>query len=191
MYIPYVIETVGRSSKVIDLPSKLFQNRIIYFTGDLDQDSANSIIIQLLTLDYQDPKKPIDFYINSCGGSVTDGFAIRDCMENIKAKVNTIGIGLCASMGAYLVAAGTGKRSATARTRFLVHSVSSQLGYQKVQDLKSHITETEDLLGIIKSDFIKFSGGKLDETKVTKLTDSETYFDAETAIEYGLIDRTI
>lgn len=190
MYIPNIIEQVGRNYKVIDLPSKLFKERTIYLGEELDSEVANMIICELLSLD-QISNEDINLYINSPGGSVVDGFAIRDCMENINSKVNTFGIGKCMSMGSYLVAAGTGKRFATKRTRFLVHSVSTANDYDSVAQLERSIEESRKVFEQVKTDLITFSNGKLTKELVEELTNKDSFFGVEQALEYGIIDEIL
>jgi len=190
MHQPHVIETVGRSSKAYDLPSKLLQDRIIYLGEPIDSDIANSIIMQMMWLNADNPNKPIDLYINSPGGSVYAGLAIKDIMNTITCKVNTVGTGLCASMGAYLLAAGTGTRRATANCRIMIHSVSS--GTQgTVHDMHVDYKETEYLQNQMIEDITLFSKGKATLEQIEDKTLRDCYMSPDDAIVLGLIDSIV
>jgi ATP-dependent Clp protease protease subunit len=190
MFLPHVIEKTGRSEKPIDLPSRLLQDRIIYFGTDVTSDSANVAIMQLLWLNADNPEEPISFYINSPGGSVYDGLAIKDVFDSIDAKVNTIGIGSCASMGAYLLAAGTGERKAMKNCRIMIHSVSSgTMG--TVHDMAVDYEETKFLQDKLIVDIANFTKGKSTVEVLKAKTQRDYYMDCDEAKKLGIIDGTV
>jgi ATP-dependent Clp protease protease subunit len=190
MYYPHIIETTGRSSKAFDLPTKLLQDRIIYLGAGVDSDVANYVAMQLLWLNAESPDEPIQLYINSPGGSVYDGLAIKDVMHNISAPVNTVGIGICMSMGAYLLAAGTGERRVMENCRIMVHSVSSGT-YGNFHDMKIDFEETKFLQDRLVKDLSDFTRGKTSEAKMKKLMERDRYMSAEQAIDCGLVDSIV
>jgi len=185
--VPSVIETIGRSSRAFDLPTKLLQDRIIYLGEDVNEETSNSIIMQLLWLNADAPGKEIDFYINSPGGSVYDGLAIKDVIDNLKCKVNTIGLGICASMGAYLLSAGTGERKATKNCRIMIHSVSSGTR-GTIHDIEIDYKETKYLQDKLMQDITDFSKGKSSLETIIEKSQRDCYMSPEEAIELG-IDR--
>jgi ATP-dependent Clp protease, protease subunit len=190
MYAPSVIETTGRSSRAFDLPTKLLQDRIVYLGEEVNEETSNSIIMQLLWLNADAPDKDIDFYINSPGGSVYDGLAIKDVMDNLKCKVNTIGLGMCASMGAYLLSAGTGERKATKNCRIMIHSVSSGTR-GTIHDIEIDYKETKYLQDKLMQDITDFSKGKSSLESIIEKSKRDCYMSPEEAIELGLIDTRI
>lgn len=188
--MPNVTEKTGRSTRPIDLPSRLLQDRIIYLGDQIDPDVANVIIMQMLWLNADDPESPIKLYVNSPGGSVYDGLAIKDVMDSISAKVDTVGIGICASMGAYLLAAGTGERSATKNCRIMLHSVSS--GYSGgYHDLEVDFNETKFLQDKMMQDISDFTGGFLSPKDVKGSTARDNYMSSQEALNMKLVDRVI
>jgi ATP-dependent Clp protease protease subunit len=190
MYIPHVIEKTGRSSKPIDLPSRLLQDRVIYLGAPITSDVANIIIMQLLWLNADDEDEPISLYINSPGGSVYDGLAITDVINNIKAPVNTVGVGMCSSMGAYLLSSGTGTRKAMKNCRIMVHSVSSGSS-GTFHDIQVDYEETKFLQDLLIDRIVDFSKGKLTHESLTAKTQRDFYMSSDEAIEYGLIDSVV
>lgn len=188
MYMPSIIETVGRSTKVLDLPSKLLQDRVIYLGGAIDEDVANSIVMQLLWLQSDKPDEDINLYINSPGGSVYDGLAIKDTIDNISCKVNTLGVGFCASMGAYLLFSGTGTRRATKNCRIMVHSISSGMG-GTIHDLKVDYNESMYLQNKMMDDIVAYSKGKLSKEVLEIKTQRDWYMDQREAFAIGLLDK--
>ena len=190
MFLPHVIEKTGRSEKPIDLPSRLLQDRIVYFGTEVNSDTANIAIMQLLWLQADDPEKDIDFYINSPGGSVYDGLAIKDIIDNLSCKVNTIGVGMCASMGAYLLACGTGVRKATANCRIMLHSVSSGT-HGTYHDMEVDFNETKYLQDKMLVDITNYTKGKSTLEVLKMKTQRDYYIDAEEAIILGIIDSKI
>lgn len=190
MFLPHVIEKTGRSEKPIDLPSRLLQDRIVYFGTDVNSDTANVAIMQLLWLAADDPDKEIDFYINSPGGSVYDGLAIKDVIDSIPCKVNTVGVGMCASMGAYLLSAGTGERKAMKNCRIMIHSVSSgTMG--TFHDMEIDYEETKYLQDRLLVDIANYTKGKSSVDVLKMKTQRDYYMSAEEAVNLGLIDTVL
>ena len=187
--VPYVIEQTGRGERSYDIFSRLLNDRIVMLYDEVNSTTASLIVAQFLYLEGQDASKDINFYINSPGGSVTDGFAIYDTMKYIKCDVRTISMGLSASMGAFLLAAGTrGKRIALPNSEILIHQ---PLGGVKGQasDIKIHadwIVKTREKLNRLLAEFT----GQTVE-KVSKDTERDNIMDAQTAKEYGLVDKII
>jgi ATP-dependent Clp protease protease subunit len=187
VYPPTIIEKSGRSSKSFDLQTKLLQDRIIYLGQIIDKEFTNSIIMQLLWLNSDNPKETITMFINSPGGDCYDGLAIKDIIDSLACKVNTIGVGMCASMGAYLLAAGTGERKTTKNCRIMVHSVSSYTG-GKVQDMKIDYEEFNFIDEKLMSDIAGFTKGKSTHSDIKKLMSRDYYMSPIDAIKIGLID---
>ncbi len=186
---PTVIEKTQYGERAYDIYSRLLKERIIFLGGPILDPVANSIIAQLLFLESQDPKKDITLYINSPGGSVTAGLAIYDTIQYVKCPVSTISIGIAASMGATLLAAGTkGKRFSLPNSEILLHQIMGEVGGQAVEIEISakHIVKIKDKLNQILS---KHTGQPL--AKIEKDTDRDFYMSAEEAKKYGLIDEII
>ena len=189
MYIPYVIEKTQGGERSYDLYSRLLKDRIIFLGDEVTDASANSIIAQMLFLDAEDPNKDIFFYINSPGGSVSAGLAIYDTMKYIKCDVNTICVGMAASMGAFLLAGGTkGKRFALPNSEIMIHQ---PLGGTRGQatDMKiavDHMMRTKEKLTRMLAE----NSGK-DYDTVLKDTDRDNWLSAQEAKEYGLIDAVM
>ena len=187
--IPYVIENTGRGERSYDIFSRLLNDRIVMLYDEVNSTTASLIVSQFLYLEGQDSSKEINFYINSPGGSVTDGFAIYDTMRYIKCDVRTISMGLSASMGAFLLAAGTkGKRMALPNSEILIHQ---PLGGVKGQatDIKIHadwILRTKDRLNKL---FSEFTGQEIE--KIAKDTERDNIMSAQEALEYGLVDKIL
>lgn len=187
--IPYVIENTGRGERSYDIFSRLLNDRIVMLYEEVNSTTASLIISQFLYLEGQDSSKEINFYINSPGGSVTDGFAIYDTMRYIKCDIRTISMGLSASMGAFLLSAGTkGKRMALPNSEILIHQ---PLGGVKGQatDIKIHadwILRTKDRLNKLLSEF---TGQPVE--KIAEDTERDNIMSAQEALEYGLIDKII
>lgn len=187
--IPYVVEQTSRGERTYDIYSRLLKERIIFLGDEVTDDSANIIVAQLLFLEAEDPDKDINIYINSPGGSVTAGLAIYDTMKYIKPDISTICIGMAASMGAFLLAGGTkGKRFALPNSEIMIHQ---PLGGARGQatDIKIHaeqILKIKDRLNTILSE----NTGKPLET-IQQDTERDHFMDAQTAFEYGLIDKVI
>lgn len=187
--IPYVIEQTSRGERSYDIFSRLLNDRIIMLNDQVNSASASVIIAQMLYLEGQDPDKDIHFYINSPGGSVSDGLAIYDTMQYIKCDVSTICMGMAASMGAFLLAAGAkGKRFALPNSEIMIHQPLGQVQGQAT-DMKihaDHIIATKEKLNRILSE----RTGQPYE-KVIVDTDRDNFLSAHEAIEYGLIDKVI
>lgn len=187
--IPTVIEKTQFGERAYDIYSRLLKERIIFLAGPINDQIANSIIAQMLFLQHQDPKKDIQFYINSPGGSVTAGMAIYDTMQHVKPDVSTICVGMAASMAATLLCAGTkGKRFALPNSEVLLHQVMGEAGGQAVEIEISakHIVKIKDRLNQVLA---KHTGQTL--SKIEKDTDRDFYMSAQEAKEYGVIDLII
>ena len=189
MTIPFVIENSGRGERSYDIFSRLLKDRIVLLCDEVNDTTASLICAQLLFLESQDPEKEIYMYINSPGGSVTAGMAIYDTMQFIKCDVSTICIGMAASMGAFLLAAGTkGKRFALPHSEIMIHQ---PLGGAQGQasDIKIRadlILRTRDMLNKILAE----RTGKSIKT-IEKDTDRDHFMTAQQALEYGIIDRIL
>ena len=187
--IPYVIEQTGRGERSYDIFSRLLNDRIIMLNDQVDNASASVIIAQMLYLEGQDPEKDISFYINSPGGSVSAGMAIYDTMQYIKCDVSTICMGMAASMGAFLLAAGTkGKRLALPNSEIMIHQPLGQAQGQATDILihANHIEKTRANLNRILSE----NTGKPLEV-IQRDTERDNFMSAAEAAEYGLIDKVI
>ena len=187
--VPMVVEQTGRGERSYDIFSRLLNDRIIFLSDEVNDATASLVVAQMLFLEAQDPDKDIAFYINSPGGSVTAGMAIYDTMNYIKCDVSTICIGMAASMGAFLLSAGTkGKRIALPHSEIMIHQ---PLGGAQGQasDIKIRaelILRTRDMLNKILSE----NTGKPIE-QIEKDTDRDNFMTAQQALEYGLIDRIL
>ncbi|NLY21504.1 MAG: ATP-dependent Clp endopeptidase proteolytic subunit ClpP [Tissierellia bacterium] len=187
--IPMVVEQTNRGERSYDIYSRLLKDRIIFLSGEINDDVADLIVAQLLFLEAENPEKDIQIYINSPGGSVSAGFAIYDTMQYIKADVSTICIGRAASMGAFLLAAGTkGKRFALPNADIMIHQplggAQGQASDIKIQAEK--ILFIKDQINKILSER---TGQSID--KIAFDTDRDYYMSSEEAVEYGLIDKVI
>lgn len=187
--VPTVIEKSYEGERAFDIYSRLLKERIIFVGDEINDVTANLIVAQLLHLAYEDPKKDIKLYINSPGGSVYDGLAIYDTIQHIKPDVQTIGIGLQASMGAFLLSSGTkGKRYALPNSRIMIHQPSS--GTQgKISDQEITLREGLYLKQRLNEILSKNTGQKL--SKVEKDADRDFWMSADEAKAYGLIDEVI
>ena len=184
--VPTVIEQTNRGERAYDIYSRLLKDRIILLGSAIDDNVANSIVAQLLFLASEDPEKDIFLYINSPGGSITAGMAIYDTMNYIKPKVHTICIGMAASMGAFLLAAGEpGKRFALPNAEVMIHQPlgGAQGQATEIEIQARHIQSIKEKINTILSEA---TGQEL--KKVQKDTDRDYYMTAEQAKEYGLID---
>ena len=187
--VPYVIEQTGQGERSYDIYSRLLKDRIIFLGGEVTDDSATAIIAQLLFLEADDPKKDIFMYINSPGGSVTAGMAIFDTMQYVKPDVCTFCVGMAASMGAFLLAAGEkGKRFALPNSEIMIHQPLGGASGQAT-DIEIHarrIIEIKDKMNRILSER---TGQDLE--KVRQDTERDYFMEAQAAMEYGLIDKVI
>ena len=185
--IPYVVERTSSGERSYDLYSRLLEDRIIFLSGEIDDAVANTVVAQLIYLEGKDPTKDISLYINSPGGSVSAGMAIYDTMNYIKCDVSTICIGLAASMGAFLLAAGAkGKRFALKNSEIMIHQplggAQGQASDIKIQ--AEHILKIRDKMNRILSE----NTGK-SVAEIERDTDRDNYLSAEEAQKYGLIDK--
>ena len=187
--IPYVIEQTNRGERSYDIFSRLLNDRIILLNEDVNSASAGVVVAQLLYLEAQDPDKDISLYINSPGGVITDGMAIYDTMQYIKCDVSTICIGMAASMGAFLLAAGAkGKRFALPNSEIMIHQPSGGAQGQAtdISIHANHILRVKDKLNQILSER---TGQPLEVVK--RDTERDNFMTAQEALEYGLIDKVI
>ena len=188
-YVPTVIENSSRGEKAFDIFSRLLRERIIFLGSEIDDDVANSIVAQLLLLDSENPDKDIMLYINSPGGVITAGMAIYDTMKLIKADVSTICLGDAASMGAFLLSAGTkGKRLALPNARIMIHQ---PLGGAKGQATDIEIEAKEILrMKTMLSTLMAEQTGQTVE-RIKQDTERDNFMTAQQALEYGLIDKVV
>ncbi|MFO0930684.1 MAG: ATP-dependent Clp protease proteolytic subunit [Gemmataceae bacterium] len=187
--VPFVVEQHGREERVFDIYSRLLKDRIIFLLGEVDDDSANLIVAQLLYLQFEDPKADIHLYINSPGGSVTAGMSIYDTMRYISCDVQTYCTGIAASMAATILAAGTkGKRNILPHGEVMIHQVLGGFRGQAT-DIKirtEHLLRTKRTMNQILADL---TGQPLE--RVEKDTDRDNFLSAREAKEYGLVDNIL
>lgn len=187
--IPMVVEQSNKGERSYDIYSRLLKDRIVFLGGEVDDDSANLIVAQLLFLEADDPDKDISLYINSPGGSVTAGMAIYDTMQYIKCDVSTICIGMAASMGAFLLAGGAkGKRLALPNAEIMIHQPSGGAKGQatEIQIAAENILKTKKKL----NEILAANTGKPYDV-IAADTERDHYMSAQEAMEYGLIDNVI
>lgn len=188
--VPMVIEQTNRGERSFDIFSRLLNDRIVFLSEEVNDTTASLVIAQLLYLEGQDPDRDINFYINSPGGSITAGMAIYDTMQYIKADVSTICVGMAASMGSFLLAAGTkGKRFALPNSEILIHQPLMGGLQGQASDIKihsDHLIRTREKLNRILSEV---TGQSYEQ--ICKDTDRDHYMTAEEAMQYGLVDRVI
>lgn len=187
--VPTVIETTNRGERAYDIYSRLLRERIIFVSGEINDQMADIIVAQLLLLEFEDPDKDIQLYINSPGGSVTAGLAIYDTMNYIKPEVSTICIGQAASMGAVLLTSGAkGKRFSLPNSNILIHQPlgGAQGQATEISIVAEQILKIRERLNKILSDQ---SGQDIDQIKLD--TERDKYMTAQEALEYGLIDKVI
>lgn len=189
MLIPTVIEQTNRGERAYDIYSRLLKDRIIFLGGPINDHVANLVVAQLLFLQAQDPDKHIDLYINSPGGSVTAGFAIHDTMRHIKPEVRTICVGMAASMGAFLLAAGTkGRRYALPNCKIMIHQPWGGVQGQ-ASDIEIHAREILKDRERLNRLLAQYTGKDIDV--VARDTDRDYYMSGEEAREYGLVDHIL
>ena len=189
--IPTVIEQSGRGERAFDIYSRLLKERIIFLVGAVTDETANLVVAQMLFLESENPDKDIYFYINSPGGSVTAGMSIYDTMKFIKPDVQTLCLGQAASMGAFLLSAGTkGKRFALPNSRIMIHQplISGGLGGQ-ASDIEIHARELLKLKEKLNQMLAEHSGKSIEE--IERDTDRDNFMSAQEAADYGLIDKVI
>ena len=187
--VPYVVEQTNRGERSYDIFSRLLNDRIVILNDEVNSATASVVVAQLLYLESQDPTKDISLYINSPGGSVTDGLAIYDTMQYIKCDVSTICMGMAASMGAFLLSAGTkGKRLALPNSTIMIHQ---PLGGYKGQatDMEIHTKYMLDTKARLNKILSENTGKPLDVIKND--TERDNFMTAQEALEYGLIDKVI
>jgi ATP-dependent Clp protease protease subunit len=185
--VPMVIEQSGRGERAYDIYSRLLRDRVVFMVGPVNDQTANLVVAQLLFLESENPDKDISLYINSPGGSVYAGMAIFDTMQFIKPDVSTICVGMAASMGAFLLAAGAkGKRYALPNSRIMIHQPSG--GSQgQASDIEIQAREILYLRERINSILAERTGQSVD--RIARDTDRDNFLSAEDAVSYGLIDK--
>lgn len=187
--IPYVVEQTSRGERSYDIFSRLLKDRIIFLGEEVTDVSANLIVSQLLFLESEDPGKDISLYINSPGGSVTAGMAIYDTMQYIKCDVSTICMGMAASMGAFLLSAGTkGKRLALPNSTIMIHQPSGGAQGQAT-DMRIHTEWILDVKKKLNQMLAEATGQPLEV--IERDTERDNFMTAQQALEYGLIDKII
>ncbi len=187
--IPYVVEQTNRGERSYDIFSRLLNDRIVMLSEEVNAATASVIVAQLLFLEAQDPDKDIQFYINSPGGSITDGMAIYDTMQYIKCDVSTICIGLGASMAAFLLSAGAkGKRFALPNAEIMIHQPSAGTQGQ-VTDMAIHLKRFEVIKKRMNTILAANTGKSVEE--VTAACERDNFMTAEEALQFGLIDKVI
>ena len=189
MLVPIVIETTNRGERAYDIYSRLLKDRIIFIGAPIDDIFANLIIAQLLFLEAEDPEKDINLYVNSPGGSVTAGLGIYDTMQYVKPPINTICLGQAASMGAFLLTAGTkGKRFALPNARVMIHQPMG--GFQgQATEIDIHAREILKIRERLNEIMAKHTGQPLE--RISQDTERDYFMSAEEAKRYGLIDEVI
>lgn len=187
--IPTVIEKSTHGERAYDIYSRLLKDRIIFLGGPVDDQTANIIVAQMLFLESEDKSKDIHFYINSPGGSVTAGLAIYDTMQHVKPDISTICVGLAASMGSFLLAAGTrGKRLALPNSEIMIHQVMGGAEGQAV-DVEIRAKHMIKIKQRLEKILAKHTGQRL--KKVAQDTDRDYHMDPEEARKYGLVDKVL
>ena len=187
--VPYVVEQTSRGERSYDIFSRLLNDRIIILSEEVNSTTASLIVAQLLYLEAQDPDKDIQFYINSPGGSVTDGMAIYDTMQFIKCDVSTICVGMAASMSAFLLSSGTkGKRLALPNAEIMIHQPSAGTQGQ-ITDMAIHLKRLETVKARMNRILSENTGRSIEE--VTAACERDNFMTAEEARAFGLIDRVL
>jgi ATP-dependent Clp protease, protease subunit len=187
--VPTVIETSGRGERAYDIYSRLLRERIVFLVGPVTEQTASLVVAQLLFLEAENPDKDINFYINSPGGSVYDGFAIYDTMQFIKPEVSTLCTGFAASMGSFLLAAGApGKRFALPNARIMIHQPSGG-GQGTAADVE--LQAREILFQRERLNAILAARTGRDITQIAHDSDRDNFMTAQAAADYGLIDRVL
>lgn len=187
--VPYVVEQTSRGERSYDIFSRLLNDRIIFLSEEVNDTTASLIVAQLLYLEAQDPDKDIQFYINSPGGVVTAGLAIYDTMQYIKCDVATICVGLAASMGAFLLSAGTkGKRMALPNSEIMIHQPSAGTQGQ-ITDMTIHLRRLEKVKERMNRILSENTGKPYEE--VVAACERDNFLSPQEALEFGLIDRVL
>ena len=187
--IPMVVEQTSRGERAFDIYSRLLKERVVFVVGPINDNIASLVTAQLLFLESEDPKKDIFLYINSPGGLVTSGLGIYDTMQYVKPEVSTLCIGQAASMGSFLLAAGTkGKRFSLPNSRIMVHQPSA--GYQgQATDIEIHANEVLSLKKRLNEIYSKHTGKSVDEIK--SALERDNFMTPDSAKEFGLIDKVV
>jgi ATP-dependent Clp protease protease subunit len=187
--VPMVVEQSNKGERAYDIYSRLLKERIIFLTGQINDNVASLVTAQLLFLEAEDPKKEIYLYINSPGGLVTAGLGIYDTMQYVKPDISTLCIGQAASMGSFLLAAGTkGKRFSLPNSRVMVHQPSA--GFQgQVTDIEIHANEVSSLKKRLNEIYSKHTGKTVEEIKLA--LERDNFMTADVAKEFGLIDEVV
>ncbi len=187
--VPMVVEQSNRGERAYDIYSRLLKERIIFLTGQINDTVASLVTAQLLFLEAEDPKKEIYFYINSPGGLVTAGLGIYDTMQYIKPEISTLCIGQAASMGSFLLAAGSkGKRFSLPNSRIMVHQPSA--GFQgQATDIEIHAKEVLDLKNRLNEIYSKHTGKSVEEIK--SALERDNFMTANVAKDFGLVDEVV
>ena len=188
-FVPYVVEQTSRGERSYDIFSRLLNDRIIFLSEEVNDTTASLVVAQLLYLEAQDPDKDIQFYINSPGGSVTAGMAIYDTMRYIKCDVSTICVGMAASMGAFLLAAGTkGKRMALPNAEIMIHQPSAGTQGQ-ITDMTIHLKRLQTIKDRMNRILAENTGKDLQT--VIDACERDNFMSAEEALQFGLIDQIV
>ena len=188
-FIPYVVEQTSRGERSYDIFSRLLNDRIIFLSEEVNDTTASLIVAQMLYLEAQDPDKDIQFYINSPGGSVTAGMAIYDTMRYIKCDVATICVGMAASMGAFLLAAGTkGKRMALPNAEIMIHQPSAGTQGQ-ITDMAIHMKRLETIKARMNRILAENTGKPVEV--ITDACERDNFMTSEEAMEFGIVDRVL
>lgn len=188
--IPYVVEQTARGERGMDIYSRLLKSRIIFFAGEVHDAMADVVIAQLLFLEYEDPDGDVMLYVHSPGGSVDAGLAVYDTMQFVKPDISTICMGMAASMGALILAAGSqGKRYALPNARIMIHQVSAGVPFGQGTDVEIRAREILRYKALLNEILAKHTGKSVEE--VTRDTERDYFMSAQQALEYGLIDRVM
>ncbi len=188
-FIPYVVEQTARGERSFDIFSRLLNDRIIFLSDEVNDTVASLVVAQMIYLEAQDPDKDIQFYINSPGGSVTAGMAIYDTMRYIKCDVATICVGMAASMGAFLLSAGTkGKRMALPNAEIMIHQPSAGTQGQ-ITDMAIHMKRLETIKARMNRILAENTGRPVEE--VTEACERDNFMTSQEAMEFGIIDRVL
>jgi len=188
--VPTVIEQTGRGERAYDIYSRLLNDRIVMLHEEVNSVTAGLVVAQLLFLEGQDPEKDICLYINSPGGSITDGMAIYDTMNYIKCDVSTICMGMAASMGSFLLAAGAkGKRLALPNSEIMIHQPLGGTGRVQASDFEIHAKHIVNIKKKMNRMYSEMTGQPIEV--IERDTDRDNFMTAQEALEYGLIDKVI
>jgi ATP-dependent Clp protease, protease subunit len=187
--IPMVIEQSGRGERAYDIYSRLLKERVVFLVGPVDENTANLVVAQMLFLESENPDKDINFYINSPGGSIAAGMAIYDTMQFIKPDIATLCVGMAASMGAFLLAAGAkGKRAALPNSTVMIHQPMG--GFQgQASDIEIHAKYILALRERLNRLMAQHTGKSIDE--IAHDTDRDNFLTAEEALAYGMVDKVL